>query len=329
MRRNTNDLDTPKRPGQKAAVTLCTAARVARLALAGALFVACADGRQSCRIGADCPSGVCMSDGTCQSARDAGRDVSVLEDGGGSDAPIEPVDAGPLDDGGARLCTPDHDGTITRAEVPLRAGLRANFRIAEDVTVSTSGTTWDYAGSYAGDRDELVELTAPTGAWWASEFSTATHAARLSAASENLGVFQITDDALLLLGVVSPEAGLTQTRLTYDPPVRVLAFPLTSGSTFTTRSTVSGQALGVVAAYTEEYTSVVDAAGTLRTPFGEVDALRVRTEMTRTSGFATLERLRQFAFVSECFGIAAVVASQSFETDVEFTDAAELRRLAP
>lgn len=310
-------------------MTLCTAARIARLASLGALLFACADGRQTCRVGADCPSGVCMSDGTCQRTRDAGtEDAPVVADSGAEDAPVEPVDA-PGVDSGSMVCSPDHDGIVTRAEVPLRPGLRATFRIAQDVTVSTSGTSWDYAGAYTGDHDELVELMAPTGAWWAAEFPTATHAARLSAASDNLGVFQITDDALLLLGVVSPEAGLTQTRLSYDPPVTVLAFPLRSGDTFTTRSTVSGQALGVVAAYTEEYTSVVDAAGTLQTPFGEIEALRVRTEMVRTSGFATLERLRQFAFVGECFGIAALVASQSFETDVEFTDAAELRRLAP
>lgn len=305
-------------------MTLCTAPRIA-LGLA-CLLAACADGRQSCRVGAECPSGVCQSDGTCQRVRDAGADVPAVL---GEDAPVEPLDAGPGDDTGVRVCTPDRDGVITRDEVPLMPGLRATFRIAEDVTVSTAGTTWDYAGAYAGDRDELVELRAPGSAWWAAEFPTATHAAQLGASSDTLGVFRITAEGLFLLGAVSPEPGLTQTRLLYDPPVAVLIFPLTEGATFETRSTVTGQALGVLAAYTETYTSVVDAAGTLRTPFGEMDALRVRTEMTRTSGLATLERLRQFAFVSECFGIAAIVSSQSFETAVEFTDAAELRRLAP
>ncbi len=305
-------------------MTLCTAPRFA-LGLA-LVLAACADGRQSCRIGAECPSGVCQSDGTCQRVRDAGTDAPATI---GEDAPVEPPDAGPGEDAGVRVCAPDRDGVITREEVPLMPGLRATFRIAEDVTVSTAGTTWDYAGAYAGDRDELVELRAPAGAWWAAEYPTATHAARLSAGSDLLGVFRITAEGLFLLGVVSPEPGLTETRLLYDPPVAVLVFPLTAGSTFETRSTVTGQALGVLAAYTESYTSVVDAAGTLRTPFGEMDALRVRTEMTRTSGLATLERIRQFAFVSECFGIAAIVSSQSFEGAAEFTDAAELRRLAP
>lgn len=301
------------------------------------LSIGCADGRTDCRVGADCPSGVCRSDGTCAMPRDAGAsDVPLDEtDAPTSDAPIEMADAGDLDAGG-RVCSGNHDGIVSRDEVPLRAGLRATFRIAEDATVSTAGTssggvrTWDYTGSYPGDADVLVELQAPGANWWAAEFPTATHAARLAQSSTNVGVFQITDDALLLLGVASPEPGtFTQTLLTYEPPVTVLAFPLENGDTFSTTSTVSGQAVGVAVFYTETYSSVVDAAGMLRTPFGNIDALRVRTEMTRTSGLATLTSQRQFTFVGECFGIAAVITSGAFETEVEFTNASEIRRLAP
>ncbi len=297
----------------------------------------CAGGSMTCRVGADCPSRVCMTDGTCATTRDAGAVDAPLtpSDASEPDAWVETEDTGVVVDGGSLVCAPNHDGIVSRAEVPLRAGLRANFRIAQNTTVSTAGTTsggartWDYSGSYTGDHDELVELLAPGGNWWAAEFPAATHAARVAAGSDNLGVFQITDDALLLLGVVSPAAGLTQTLLRYDPPVRVLAFPLASGNTFTTTSAVSGQALGIIASYTEEYTSVVDAAGTLITPFGATDALRVRTEMTRTSGFVTLTSQRQFTFVAECFGIAAIVVSGALETQVEFTTATEIRRLAP
>jgi hypothetical protein len=302
-----------------------------------ASLVGCAEGRMSCRVGADCPSRVCMSDGTCASTRDAGpvdaplamTDASEEIDAAAAD------DTGMPTDGGGLVCAPDHDGVVTRAEVPLRAGLRANFRIAEHATVSTAGTTsggartWDYSGSYTGDHDELVELLAPGANWWAAEFPAATHAARVAASSDNLGVFQINDDALLLLGVVSPDGGATQTLLRYDPPVTVLAFPMAEGNTFTTTSNVTGTVLGVFGTYMEEYTSVVDASGTLVTPFGETAALRVRTEMVRTSGFATLTSQRQFTFVAECFGIAAIIVSDAFESDVEFTSAAEIRRLSP
>ena len=280
---------------------------------------------------------MCGSDGTCL------RGV----DGGHADAGPEPLDAGDVPDatspddtgvpfdGGVLVCPPDHDGIVTRAEVPLRAGLRANFRIAQSATVSTVGTvtgagrTWDFSGSYAGDHDELVELLAPGANWWAAQFPTATHAARISASSDNLGVFQITDDSLLLLGVVSPASGATQTLLRYTPAVRVLAFPLVEGTAFTTTSAVSGSVSAVPVSFTEVYTSTVDASGTLVTPFGSTPALRVRTEMTRTSVGVTLTSQRQFTFVAECFGIAAVVVSNALEASVEFTTASEMRRLSP
>lgn len=298
-------------------------------------LLGCAEGEMLCRLGSDCPSGLCMSNGMCALPRDGGMpDALELDTGTRPDAYLVMGDTGPVDSG-VRTCMPNRDGIVSRAEVPLRPGLRATFRIGANATVSTTGTmsgsarTWDFSGAYAGDEDVLSELTAPGANWWAPIFPTSTHAARLSNSSDTLGVFQITDDALLLLGVVSPTAGATQTRLTYDPPVTVIAFPLQAGSTFTTTSSVSGTASGIIAAYTETYTSVVDAEGTLITPFGETPTLRMRTEMRRTSGIATLTTLRQFTFVSECFGIAALVSSNAFETNVEFTTAAEIRRLAP
>ena len=306
------------------------------LGLMALSFLGCAEGEMLCRVGADCPSGVCMSNGMCALPRDGGMpDAVALDTGRRPDAYLVMGDTGVPVDTGVRTCMPNRDGIVSRDEVPLRPGLRATFRIGANATVSTAGTmmggvrTWDFSGDYAGDEDVLTELMDPGANWWAPMFPTATHAARLSNSAETLGVFQITGDALLLLGVVSPTAGSGQTRLTYNPPVTVIAFPLQAGSTFTTTSSVSGTASGIFASYTEEYTSVVDATGTLITPFGEMPTLRLRTEMTRTSGFATLTSVRQFTFVAECFGIAALMSSNAFETNVEFTTAAEIRRLAP
>jgi hypothetical protein len=317
--------------GPRAPLSVALGLIVAALGL-----VACADGSgTACRVGADCASGVCRSDGTC---------ARPLPDGGTppSDAPAPaddaftaPADAGPEADSGARLCAPDRDGTITRAEVPLRAGLYATFRIAEDAVVSTAGVTmgatrrWDLSGALTGDRDARVELLSPAGAWWSGDFPLATYATSLSASSENLGVFEVREDALVLLAVVSPEDGLTRTRLTYDPPVEVLRFPLREGDTWTVTSTVSGQALGAITAYTEEYTFVADARGVIATPFGEIDVIRVRSELDRTQGLVPLDARRSFAFVSECLGTVATVTSGSFETTAEFTDASEVRRLSP
>jgi hypothetical protein len=299
-------------------------------------LLGCADGSgMACRVGADCASGVCNSDGTCGRSRtDAAAPDAATTVAPDAFTPIV-SDAGPSPDTGVRVCTPNGDGTITREESPLRAGLYATFRVAEDATVDTVGTRvgderrWDLSGSLSGDQDVRVELLAPAGSWWAGDYPLATYAARLSGSSDNLGVFQITDSALLLLGIVSPDDGVTRTNLENDPPVEVLRFPLTEGATWSTRTTVSGLAVGVVAAYTEEYTFVADGQGVIATPFGDVDVLRVRSELARTSGFATLDTRRTFAFVGECFGTVATLTSESFETDSEFTRASEVRRLAP
>ncbi len=296
----------------------------------------CADGSgMACRVGADCATGICNSDGTCGRPRtDAGTTDAFVPTSPDAFTPIG-SDSGPSPDTGVRVCTPDGDGTITRAESPLRAGLYATFRIAEDATVDTVGTMsggarrWDLSGTFTGDHDERVELLSPVGAWWAGDYPLATYAARLSASSDNLGVFQITDTALRLLGVVSPTDGVSRTNLENDPPVEVLRFPLREGDTWTTTTSISGLALGVVAAYTEEYTFVADSHGVIATPFGDVDVIRVRSELERTSGFATIDTRRSFAFVGECFGTVATITSDSFETDSEFTRASELRRLAP
>lgn len=305
------------------------------LAAVAVVIAGCADGSAtSCRVGADCVSGICNSDGTCARPR---------SDAGADDAPSPPADdaftptpdAGPVPDSGARICTPNGDGSITREESPLRAGLYATFRIAESTPVDTAGTMtggerrWDLSSALAGDHDERIELLSPTGTWWSGEFPLASYAARLSASSDNLGVFQIRDDALVLLGVVSPADGVTRTLLENDPPVEVLRFPLRMGDTWSITTTVSGQALGVVSAYTEDYTFVADASGVVVTPFGEVDVIRVRSELDRRQVALPLDSRRSFAFVSECLGTVATITSTSFETDAEFTMAAEVRRLAP
>lgn len=315
------------------------AASWAAFALALSSVAGCADGAAvSCRVGADCASGMCRSDGTCVVAVDSGAG-SV--DGGTTSEPdaattVE-VDAyvPPGTDSGVRVCSPNHDGVVTRDESPLRAGLYATFRIATDATVDTVGTTvdgerhWDLTGSLSGDTDQRVELLSPEGTWWSGDFPTATYATALSSESDNLGVFQLDEDGLSLLGLVSPESGLYQTKLTYDPPIPVLQFPLSEGQTWSVTSTVSGTALGVVSYYTESYAFSVDARGVMETPFADIDVLRVRSDLTRTSGFATLDSRHSYAFVSECTGTVATIQSQSFESSASFTDASEVRRLAP
>lgn len=307
-------------------------------------WTGCADGSRRCTAGADCASGVCNDDGTCgaplDDARDAGADHDAGEHGeddaasgdGGLDADNDGGDEPDLSDDGA--CRPNQDGLITAAEVPLAVGQRGNFRVARDVRFDTEGQQvdgqrrWDLSGDFQGDQTVIAELRPLDGQWFEDAFPDATYFTRLNLSAELLGVFQITDDALLLLGVVSPDPGLTQTELTYDPPVTVLQFPLSADAAWTTEAEVSGLSLGVFTFYTETYTSVVDAQGQLTTPFSTFDVMRVQVLLERTIGLLTTQ-LRTFAFVTECFGTVANVTSQDNEEGTEFTEVSELRRLTP
>lgn len=303
----------------------------------GLLLAACGAEQRACRVGADCASSVCLSNGSCApvaAPTDAGEDGGEPDGGFQADAGDAAADGG-FDGGTSVTCAPNHDGTITSAELPLRAGLRATYRAAEDVTVSTAGTTgadggrvWSFDGALSGDASSLWETESPAGAWWAADFPTATYSARLSVSSELRGVFEVKSDGLYLLGVVSKTSTYPSTKVSYSPAVKVFALPLSSGASWQTNSTVSGTYVGTAVYYTEAYSSSVDATGEARTPFATFPVLRVRTVLTKNvGGFITVTRT--FAFASECFGPVAQVVSQSNESSVEFTDAAEVRRLAP
>lgn len=301
----------------------------------------CGGEEPECRFGAECASGACGADGRCVPAMDggAGGDAEAPRDAGDEDDARVGRDGAADEDGGDGggpiSCVPDHDGTITREEVPLAPGLRATFRIAIDATVDTAGTEdgdgvrhWDLSGELAGDHSALVELLPLGDEWYGGDFPGASYAARLSDEEDLLGVFEITDDALLLRGVVSPDDGLTRTELTYDPPVVVLSFPVERGDRWSTESDASGLALGVFAFATETYDSEADLAGVLRTPFGEFDVQRVHVTLNRSvAGFPTT--VHTHLFVSECFGTVASIRSQDDEGEIDFTEAAEVRRLSP
>ncbi|MBX3190359.1 MAG: hypothetical protein KF819_25390 [Labilithrix sp.] len=299
------------------------------------VVVACSDGdARECRVGADCASGACTPEGRCvREGTTPAPDASASNDAeppgdASTDAPSDAALPG---------CSPNKDGVITREEIPIAAGLHATYRIGRNEDVSTAGTpaagnkrAWDFSAPLASDVRVLVETQPLTGKWYGPKFSGATYAAKLREGSELIGVFQTSPGAFLLRGVVSPDEGLTKTELTNDPPVEVLKFPLKLAETWSTDTTVTGTAQGVflVMPYSEKYESQIDAEGTLKTPLGTFDVLRVRVLLTRTVGLLTT-RIRTFAFVTECYGTIATVTSADNETDVEFTRAVEIRRLSP
>lgn len=314
------------------------------VALSGAvlagLIAACADTpTRECRVGADCASGICEASGQCtREVISGGPEAGTYADGAATeDAPSSDA---PGDDGALPGCKPNKDGTITRDEVPIAAGLHATYKIGKNEDVSTAGTpaaggkrVWDFSTPLASDVSVLVETLPLGGKWYASKFAGATYASKLQEGSELLGVFETSPGALLLRGVVSPSdmPASSKTELTNTPPVSVLKFPLTMGAQWNTDTNVGGTAQGVAlfGTYTEKYTSEVDAAGELHTPLGTFDVLRVKVVLVRTIGVLPSTTIRTFAYVTECYGTIATVTSTDNETNEEFTRAAEIRRISP
>lgn len=305
-----------------------------------------------CTTGADCASGVCGGDGSCVAAGSGGSGGEAGGEGGsdaggsgGSEAGGEGGSnntggtsqggSGTAGSGGSKVCAPNNDGTITREETPLIAGATAKYLLAQNAPVDTAGKgtdvkdkSWDFSGSLANDHATLIETQVLDGKWFASKFPGATYALRLSDSEDLLGVFEVTDNSLLLRGVASPTDGLTRTELTYSPPVTVLSFPMKLGSSWTTQSTVSGLLSGVASTYFENYQSKIDMAGKVKTPFGEFPAMRINLLLTRTVG-ALITTKRTFVFSSECYGTVAKVVSKDNELGAEFATAAEVSRLSP
>lgn len=283
-------------------------------------------------------SGVDAADAGFDAVDDDAQDTGEQDDAGSDTADTSGRDGGADDAGddgdtGSSTCTPNHDGKIERSEVTLRPGLHATFRVAEDVAVDVRGTeradgsrVWDLSGEFDGDRSVLVELQSLDGTWYNPEFPDADYASKLADSEDEIGVFGAAQDGLYLHGVVTPDDGWSRTELAYDPPAKILAFPMEQGATWSSDSDISGWYLGGYWTADEEYQSQVDAHGTLETPFGDFPVLRVRTDMTRTVGFSVTTQIT-YSFVSECFGTVATIRSKENEDEAEFTEAAEVRRL--
>ena len=296
----------------------------------------------ACHVASDCASNVCRADGICGSLVDAGRtpDAGSNVDAGSTNANL---DAGPgdadagnsLDAGPGPLCADSADGSISRDQFPVAPGVHATYRVAQNAMVSTVGTTlpdggslWDFTGALAGDGDVVIGTSALDGGWYAGQYPSATYVAPLSPSSNLLGVFEATAANLLLLGVVSPDPGASQTELTYSPPALVLQFPIVPGAKWQSTSNITGPLDGIeiVGLYTETYASTVDATGDVLTPFANFAAQRIQTVLTRTVG-ALISGSTTYVYATACFGGVATVVSQADLGTTNFTNASVVERL--
>ncbi len=248
-----------------------------------------------------------------------------------------PVDVPIVTDVPTAACTPDHDGTITRAEISVMVGATELFAVntaATTVTgVNTAGTTgasgrvWDFSMARPEDHRVLEEVLAPAGQWWAAQYPTATYATPVDLANTVLGVYRVSSARVELLATVSREAN--RTNLAMNPAVIVVQFPLTEGATWSQTVNAAGTYNFTPLVNVTQYTFTVDARGEVWTPAGRFPALRLRMDLDQSIPGTLIRRTqRTYTFLSECWGYVARIASSDNETAVDFTTAAEYRRLS-
>ena len=248
------------------------------------------------------------------------------------------VDAGytPIGDQ-APLCRSNNDGVIDRSELIFPVGATVRYLSnPQDTTVSVSpagtsgagGITWDLSAT-DGDVHEFTLLPV-SGQWFEASFPGASYAVVSDVASGTLGIYRVTDDAVLLLGFASPTAGASQTLLIYDQPVATLRFPLTNGAGWVTSGRITnGRLMGQPFASTDTYRISIDAEGTAVLPFLRFqNTLRVHVELTQALPGGIAVHHIQHIFMHECYGELGRMSSQAGENDPAFTMAAEFRRLA-
>lgn len=333
---------------------------VAAAAVIGSVAIAsCAAGGSdepaSCNSGAECASGVCLGNGQCAPVTDAGKDVAA-EAAPGEDAAKEasPQEASAEGAVGEDASSPDaseagscaDDGVIESGEALFAAGVQADYRVSTTVKpFSSAGTcsgdvcTWDYVALNATTADDTV-TNAPLQAQWFAhepEFANATYASILGPVTIGVcsyveyGVYRLDGDALLLVGLVSETDDLyAKTKLSFDPPVPVLKFPLQKGASWTIDTVARGHICDSALEYAidQTYTLQVDKSGTLKVPAGEYPVLRVNMLMDRKLGVGvTATQQRTHMFVAPCAPLVARILGPDGSDAAEFEEAVSARRL--
>jgi hypothetical protein len=233
------------------------------------------------------------------------------------------------------LCSGNNDGVIARGELSFPVGASVNYlanpagttaSVAPDGTSSGGVPQWDLT-SPAGDVHKLTLLSVAD-QWFASSFPGASYATVTDLASNTLGIFRVTDDALYILGYASEAPN--QTLLVYDQPVLSLRFPVAVGQSWVSAAhVVNGTLNGMPYAALDTYQISVDLAGDAVLPFlSFANTLRVHVQLTQTlPGGVSVARI-QYLLFHECYGELGRMVSVPNETNQSFTSAAEFRRLA-
>ena len=240
-------------------------------------------------------------------------------------------------------CLPNLDRQITALEASPVFGAVASYLVSPAGTTRTidlegkdngDGTRlWDYSTDDASDQAIHVGPVSLAGKWYSSAFADNANAfvVPLDAGGVRENVLLLDGDTLKLLGVASAlENGPNgKTLFVYDPPIDFYRFPLQVGSQYETSGTIrNGFFNNIPYAGQDTYAVSVDAVGEVRLPdLIATQALRIRTTVTARPAAGAQLVTQQTQFLTECLGELARATSQSNETNVDFTQAAEVRRL--
>jgi hypothetical protein len=237
-------------------------------------------------------------------------------------------------------CVPNLDGKIDSNELAAAFGVPVHYVVSPPGTsrqVNLAGTTtksgmaWELASDYADDQSLVVEASSVTGKWYAASFPADAFVTPFDAGDQIESVGEINATGFLLLGLASHDMAPAQgkTLLIYSTPIQLLKFPVVVGQSFvSTGNIVNGTTRGLPYAGQDTYEVSVDAIGSLDLPSLTFDQVhRVRTKVTVTPAVGAPTTELQTSFFAECFGEVARATSAAGETNPNFTEAAELRRL--
>lgn len=276
---------------------------------------------------------------------------AALQQGCGSELPYGLGPDVPRDDDSyatspvAPDCRPNNDGTITKDEMPFILGAVERVRVQDGpVHVDVDGFLVDGTGVRKWDFSTPAPETLPQGRlelqkmegqWFAGTFPNAQYAGPLVPGGALLGPLRIDDDGVKLFGTASaeenPPAG--KTLIAYDVPVVLYRFPMTLGTSVTTRARATNAiALGLPVAVDDTYTVEVTGKGTLVLPDLILEnTLRVTIRLARTA-LAGDARQVTHVWVHECLGEVARVVSPTVSLAESmpdsFTTAQQVWRLA-
>ncbi|NUO51305.1 MAG: hypothetical protein HOV80_20815 [Polyangiaceae bacterium] len=237
-------------------------------------------------------------------------------------------------------CVPNLDGRIDASELQPAIGTQISYVVSPpgvSRSIDVVGTTtdgepaWDFATDYADDQSLVVVPANLSGKWYAASFPEGAFVTPFNREGTLESIGMAREDAIVLLGLASKEADPAEGRtlLVYTTPIVVLSLPVEAGQTYTSvGEIVNGTVQGLPYAGRDTYEVSVDAVGEIDLPqltFEEVH--RVRTKVTVEPAVGTSVVRRQVSFYAECFAEVARATSADDETEENFTQAAELRRL--